>query len=289
METPAITRRALLMGGAALSLAACTTPRDGLADGLGHIRQGHGPEAVVVLHEWLGDHHNYDPVLPYLSDDTYSYVFADLRGYGLSKGLTGEYSVKEAAADVLALMSSQGHSRFHVVGHSMSGMIAQYLAVIAPERVKSVVVISPVPASGFKTDEAGLKRLAAVIDDDEAARAAIDARTGKRYSRAWRDRKLALARQAATRPAMIGYLAMFTGTDFSAQVTGLTTPVTAIVGEHDIPLYRQDSVQKLLGAAFPNFAVTVDHEAGHYAMLETPVLLAALVERALANPASGKS
>ena len=27
---------------------------------------GSGAEDVVVLHEWLGDHSKYDPVLPYL-------------------------------------------------------------------------------------------------------------------------------------------------------------------------------------------------------------------------------
>ncbi|WP_161539601.1 alpha/beta fold hydrolase [Paramagnetospirillum kuznetsovii] len=288
MTSPILSRRALLTAGSVLTVAACAGPMVGGADGLGHARRGRGAEPVVVLHEWLGDHVNYDPVLPYLSEDRYTYTFADLRGYGWSKGMAGQYSVKEAAADVLALMDRYGHARFHVVGHSMSGMIAQYLALIARERVISVVAISPVPASGFKTDEAGLKRLIAVIDDDAAARAAMEARTAKRYEAAWLDRKLGIARQAATRDSMLGYLGMFTGTDFSAEAKGLPTPLTAIVGEHDIPLYREDSVRKLFAPLYPNFAVSADREAGHYAMLETPVLLAALVERALANPPGGK-
>lgn len=287
MNGPVLNRRSLLLAASAAGLAACAT--GSAATGrLGHARHGNGPETVVVLHEWLGDHVNYDPVLPYLSDSTYSYVIADLRGYGRSKDLAGAYTAAEAAADVLALMDGHGIPRFHVVGHSMSGMIVQYLAMIAPQRVKSVVAISPVPASGFKTDEAGIKRLAAVIDDDDAARAAYEARGGKRYNRAWLDRKLTITRQAATRQAMLGYLAMFTGTDFAAEIKGLPVPVTAICGEHDLPLYREDSVRKLLGPLYPNFAVAVDREAGHYAMLETPPLLAGLVERALANPAKGQ-
>jgi len=288
---PVLSRRSLLVSAAAAGLVACATANGDTgksAEGglLGHLRRGTGPEPVVVLHEWLGDHANYEPVLPYLSESDFSYVFADLRGYGLSKGMAGAYSVAEAAADVTRLMDSLGHRRFHVVGHSMSGMIAQYLATTVGERVKSVVAISPVPPTGFKTDEAGLKRLLAVIDDDDAARAAIEARTGKRYSRAWLDRKLAIARRSATREAMVGYLAMFTGTDFSAQAKGIATPISAIVGEHDIPLYREESIRKLLGSLYPNFDIAVDHEAGHYSMLETPVLLAALVEKALRGHAS---
>ena len=287
MPAAPLNRRAFLVGANAVLLTACAGTGSG-SDTLGHLRHGKGPEPVVVLHEWLGDHTNYTPVLPYLSEDRFSYAFADLRGYGLSKAMTGRYSAAEAAADVLALADRLGWQRFHVVGHSMSGMIAQYLALTAQERVKSVVAISPVPASGFKTDDAGRKRLAAVIDDDDAARAAYEARGGKRNNRAWLDRKLAITRQSATREAMLGYLDMFTGTDFAAQAKGLTTPVSAIVGEHDLPLYREESVRKLFEPLYPNFAVAVDHEAGHYSMLETPVLLAALVERALTNPPVGK-
>lgn len=287
MTVAALNRRSLLALSAVGLVGACAGTA-ATAGGLGHQRRGRGAEIVVVLHEWLGDHVNYDPVLPYLNEDRHTYVFADLRGYGWSKGLTGRYDIREAAADVLALMDAYGYGRFHVVGHSMSGMIAQYLAMIARDRVIDVVVISPVPASGFKTDEAGLKRLAAVIDDDDAARAALEARTAKRYERPWLDRKLSIIRNAATPEAMMGYLRMFTGTDFVAEIKGLPTPVTAIVGEHDIPLYREDSVRKLFAPLYPNFAVSVDREAGHYAMLETPVLLAALVERALANPPGGR-
>lgn len=282
MHSAKVTRRTLLGGALAAGLAACATEGISASTGLlGHRRLGRGAEPVVVLHEWMGDHSNYDSMLPYLSEDTASWVFADLRGYGMSKGLAGAYSLREAAADVLRLMEYLGYQRFHVVGHSMSGMIAQYLAKQAGGRVKSVVAISPVPASGFKTDEAGIKRLVAIIDDDAAMRAAIEARGGKRHSRGWIDRKLAMARHASTREAMMGYLRMFTSSDVADEVRGTTTPVTVIVGAHDLPLYREESMRKLLAPLFPNLQVEVSQEAGHYAMLETPPRLAGMIERGL--------
>lgn len=248
---------------------------------LGHLRHGHGTTPVVVLHEWLGDHTNYGPVLPYLPENRYTWLFADLRGYGLSRALTGHYSLAEAAADVLSLMDGYGYGRFHVVGHSMSGLIAQFLAATAVERVISVVAISPVPASGFPADAAGLARMTAILDDDDAARAAIDARTGGRYGRGWLDRKLAMTRQSATREAMLGFLAMFTGSDITEQVRGTPTPITVVSGAHDLPLYRADSLHRLLGPLFPRLEMAVSQEAGHYAMLETPVLLVAAMERGM--------
>jgi pimeloyl-ACP methyl ester carboxylesterase len=284
-------RRALLQAFLAAGLAGCATSTVGkgeveAASGsgiLGHTRHGSGPEPVVVMHEWMGDHTNYDLLLPFLPEDRYSWVFADLRGYGLSKGMSGTYSLQESVDDMIRLMDHYGYGRFHVVGHSMSGMIAQYLAKVGGARIKSVTLVSPVPASGFRANEAVMQKLLAVITDDDAARAAILARGGTRYGRGWLERKLAMTRRASTPEAMRGYLAMFTGTDVADQVRGLSVPITAVCGEYDIPLYREDSIRSLLGPLFPKLEVVVSHEAGHYSMLETPPLLAGQIEKGLAR------
>ncbi len=278
----AIPRRTFLTGISALGLAACAArPANGL---LGHSVLGDGDVTVVVLHEWLGDQSNYAGILPYLSQSHARYVFADLRGYGLSRGMTGSYSLAEAAGDVLALMDELGARQFHVVGHSMSGMIAQYMALAWPERVLGVVAISPVPATGFKADAAALAKLRAVITDDDALRAAVSVRTGNRYGRPWLDRKLALARRAQP-AAMLGYLDMFTGSDFADRLTGLPMPATLVVGAQDIAFYGRAALEPAFARGFDRLDVAVIADAGHYAMVETPVLLAALVERAvLAHP-----
>lgn len=246
---------------------------------LGHRRIGFGPEAVIVMHEWLGDHQNWEPMWAYLSTGRFSYFFVDLRGYGWSKDLTGDYSVAEAASDVLGVMNHYSCQRFHVVGHSMSAMIAQKLMLSAPTRVKSIVAICPVPASGFCADEDALKLLQAVIDDDEAARRAIFARGGSRYGDTWLNHKLGIARRASNRAAMQGYLQMFTKTNFSSEIHGAEAPILAIVGKHDIPYYREKSVRENFENLYANFSLVVCEGAGHYPMLETPVFLAAQMEQ----------
>lgn len=115
-------------------------PQDGL---LGHGRAGAGERPVVVLHEWLADQRNYALLHPWLDGAAFTYRFVDLRGYGLSCEMAGAYSAAEAAGDVLRLMSVLGHRRFDIVGHSMSGMIAQRIALDAPDRVGRMVLISP--------------------------------------------------------------------------------------------------------------------------------------------------
>jgi len=252
-------------------------------DLLGYRRLGHGKRTILVLHEWLGDHSNYFPIMPYLDLNRFTYIFADLRGYGLSRSMKGRFSAAEAAADSIRLMDLLGAESFDVVGHSMSGLIGQRVLLDARGRVGRLIAIAPVPASGFPLSPSEKEKLVAVIGDDDAAKAMIASRTSSRYGQAWLNRKLAMVRRAALPEAMGGYLEMFTQTDFAAQAVGVRTPVFAIVGAHDIPFYREASVRSGFERLYPNFSLLASQEAGHYPMLETPVLLASQMEEFLAN------
>lgn len=64
----------------------------------------------------------------------------DNRGVGRST-LVGALSIERMAGDALALMDHLGFDRAHVVGHSMGGVIAQELALRAPERVRSLSLL----------------------------------------------------------------------------------------------------------------------------------------------------
>lgn len=247
---------------------------------LGHRIVGSGDDKVIVLHEWLGDHANWQPVWPYLKASARRrFVFADLRGYGWSKSVDDSYDVDEAVGDVLRLADAVGARRFHLVGHSMSGMIAHRTVLQAQDRIKGMLLISPVPPTAFKADDSALKSLNAVIDDDAAAKRAIAARGGARYGNLWIDDKLKIARAAATREAMRGYLKMFTSNSLPKDVQRLSLPVSILVGRHDIPFYQEASVRAENAPFYTDFDLKVAEEAGHYSMLETPVLVAAEIAR----------
>ena len=147
---------------------------------LGHTLLGSGSSLVVVMHEWLGDCSNYDTLKPYLDTTVHRFCFADLRGYGRSMAQAGTHTLDEACQDILALADALEAPRFHLIGHSMSALIAQRIAWLASDRVRSLVAITPVFAAGFPADDATRAQLRAVATDDDAARAAIAARTGHR-------------------------------------------------------------------------------------------------------------
>lgn len=69
-----------------------------------------------------------------------SLMFELLR-YRLGLSVSAPYSLEDMAGDGLELMQALGEKRFHVLGVSMGGMIAQHMAAMAPQRVESLTLI----------------------------------------------------------------------------------------------------------------------------------------------------
>src|SRR5215510_12168627 len=67
-------------------------------------------------------------------------VAADQRGIGRTEIPPGPYSMADYAADALALADHVGWDTFALVGFSFGGMIAQEVAVTAPERVERLAL-----------------------------------------------------------------------------------------------------------------------------------------------------
>jgi len=92
----------------------------------------------------------------------------DQRGLGQTDIPPGPYSMADYAADALALLDHVGLSACRVVGVSFGGMVAQELAVTAPERVERLALICTSPGG---PDHASypLHELA-TLDADERAK-----------------------------------------------------------------------------------------------------------------------
>ncbi len=246
---------------------------------IGYQCIGRGPSVVVVLHDWLGDRTTYDPILPYLDQAGFTWVFPDLRGYGLSRHLEG-FTLEHAVADLTELADQLALGEFAVVGHSMSGMIALKLALAMPARVRAVVLTAPVTAAGLTLDEDGRRFFEAAAVDRAVARDIAAAVTGGRYGAPWLDYKARRSRETATDAARTGYLrGMLLAGGFAAELASGTLPPTLVVtGAHDADGFRDADVRSGLGPAAAGARFEVIGEAGHYPMQETPPRYAALLQ-----------
>ncbi len=250
---------------------------------LGHEIYGSGPEKVIVFHDWMGDAANYEAVRPWLHTEAYTYVFADVRGYGLSKGLDGAFNSDEIAADTFRLADHLGWERFHLVGHSMNGLAGFKSAMLdwaGPRRIKSFVAVTPVTPDGYPASDEDRAFLGAAITDDETAAAAFNALTGGKLNGRWAVGKTRRNRATSRIAALKGYYDMWLGEDFSAELgaAAVETPVLVIGGRNDLPGFQEDYYGKTIAEWLPNVRFEYIENAGHYPMHETPVLFATLLE-----------
>lgn len=99
-----------------------------------------GEGTPIVLIPGLNDDRNaWTEVAPGFPD--YRCLLIDNRDVGASPRAVAPYTTAEMALDALRAMDRAGVERAHIVGHSMGGTIAQEVAIIAPERVRSLVLI----------------------------------------------------------------------------------------------------------------------------------------------------
>lgn len=77
--------------------------------------------------------------VPYF-EQFYRTIVFDNRGAGRSSMPPGPYSIKGFAEDALCLLDALEVDKAFVVGISMGGMIAQELALMAPERVRGLIL-----------------------------------------------------------------------------------------------------------------------------------------------------
>ncbi len=239
---------------------------------------GTGPHRVIALHGWFGSQSSFDPVWDALSPEQFTYVFPAYRGYGLSRRMTGDYTMEEIARDVIALADYLGFNRFSLIGHSMGGKAIQRVLADVPDRIRRLVAVTPVPASGVPLDEDMLATFRAAPTDADARRGIVSFSVGNRpLSKTWLDKTAGVPRLPGATEAFAGYFEAWALGDFSEEIKGKPHPVKVMIGEFDAAL-TADVMNATFLAWYPNAELEVINNSGHYPMDETPVVLASSIE-----------
>lgn len=245
-----------------------------------HLLIGCGDHPVIVVHGWVGDHRSFQPLWNDLDRDRFTYAFMDARGYGAARAVEGEYTIAEIGEDVLALADAHGWERFSLIGHSMGAMAVQRVLRTDTDRVRAMIGITPVPASGAEFDEGAWDLFSRAVDDLDARTTVFTITSGDRSSPTWVKR---IARESFERldpTAMASYLKSHANDGFSDDIAGIQTPVLVLVGEHD-PAIQREGMEATYLQWYPNAELDTIANAAHYPMDESPVSLVTTVERFL--------
>lgn len=103
------------------------------------------PVPLIILHGFFASSRNWRKIAERLSAIFHVYVL-DLRNHGLSP----HHAIMDypsMAADVLQFMDKHQLATAHLLGHSMGGKIAMWLALIHPYRLEKLIVADIAPKS----------------------------------------------------------------------------------------------------------------------------------------------
>jgi L-proline amide hydrolase len=134
-----------------------------VAGDLDAARSGHGPAPLVTLHGGPGASHDYLLALADLADDGRVVIFYDQTGNGNSAHFPDRgaefYTVDLFARELASLIDHLGiGGRYHVLGQSWGGMLAQEHAITQPPGLRSVVLSNTAASFGQFAVEASRLR-----------------------------------------------------------------------------------------------------------------------------------
>ena len=102
---------------------------------------GDSGEPLVLVHGFTGDITDWRHQIGELTGE-YRLLIFDNRGHGRSSVPTeeGAFGIDVMAGDVAGLAAHVGFERYHLLGHSMGGAIAQEVALRWPQALRSLIL-----------------------------------------------------------------------------------------------------------------------------------------------------
>ena len=106
-----------------------------------HYRTAGDGEPLVLVHGFTHTSRVWDPFITDLTQD-FRLIMVDMRGHGGSDNVSGEFTHRLAALDLLGLMDALGIDRFKGAGHSSGAATLLEAAVMNPDRIEGMVLVA---------------------------------------------------------------------------------------------------------------------------------------------------
>lgn len=107
---------------------------------------------VVLIHGYASDMNSWAFNIPALAAD-HPVIAIDLPGHGASDKQVGDGSLSSLADAVIGALRALGVDRAHLVGHSLGGAVAAWLAAEHPGLALSLTLIAPAGLPGCRLND----------------------------------------------------------------------------------------------------------------------------------------
>ncbi|KAH6673353.1 3-oxoadipate enol-lactone hydrolase-like protein [Halenospora varia] len=235
------------------------------------VQTGSGtPQTTLFIHGLGSSSCFYKTIIPSLLPHTRC-IALDTAGSGLSELGNGSQTIKSIAEDALAILDELKVEKVVVVGHSMGGIVASFMASEWRERVRGVVLLGPVnPAPGLA--EVFEKRIEAVKQNglESLANTIPTAATGSRSTSLHH----AFIRSLILGTSPEGYISLCTviANAKEPNYSSINVPLLLLAGEDDktSPLESSKKIFESYGTDVGKKRLDVLKGVGHWHSVEAP-------------------
>lgn len=233
-----------------------------------YLEKGRGDETILLVHGNVASSEYWEK---FIKDQPSRYraIAMDLRGCGQTEHSPAGYTILQFVEDIHQVAVTLGLRRFHLIGHSMGGMIAMLYTLTYPERVQTLGLLDSVPAEGlfFLTDEVRAAYRLLANDYELMKRTMVEAVMPYGEGPSFADRAAEIAFSCAPQVLSENPESM-RQTKLLSEVHKITAPTLIMHGKDDavIPLEYMIPTMKAMGDA----QVAIFTRCGHSPQVEWP-------------------
>ena len=239
-------------------------------------RRGRGPVNVLFAHGWISSRRMWYDVVERLDPAAFTSHLFDFRGCGESNRPAVGHDFEGYVGDLRVALASVD-APVTLVGHSMGGKLAQFIATERPRNLNALILVAPGTARAARLSE----RHRAVTLEAYGSRERVE-----RFQRAAMAREpLPASMERIVDDALacqyehwIGWYDRGRSIDFFDRLDLIDVPTLVVCGEKDpiapAPLVKRDAARAIQGALYVQL-----RNAGHNLPVETPVEIADAVRQ----------
>lgn len=225
---------------------------------------------ITLINGHMRTSSDFKMMTRHLVENGFRVLTLDNRGAGRSVA-ESEFDLDDMAADVVAIWDHLGIGQSHVLGISMGGMIAQWIAGHHEVRLRSLVLVSTCPNRDWIQDHGSY----AWSDDEQQVEQKLSGYFSKGFLSANRLLVAAMAKQMAKAAREGAFLedskrqmAAMKGFDATPILARISAKVLVIHGSEDAIV--PPAAAQLLAAAIRGASIRIFPGAGHLLLAERP-------------------
>ena len=224
-------------------------------------------ETLLLIHGALVTQTMWKNQVAFL-ENQFKVITCNLPEHGGSSPLEGRYTVESTADELHRVIGTVATDRLHLCGHSLGGMVAQYLAYKYPEVVKRLILVE----TAYSTKGNLVEKVGASLSEFALrlmTKRQIIALTARNYGKMREATGSYITHEMSQYPKTTVLRVMSAALNYDGKqyLRQIVVPTLLVVGAENKATHRQ---AREMNQLIPNAELVFINQASHLANLDNP-------------------